>query len=190
MWDTLGGEINALGIKEAFAVSDIKHLIRVIEEIDNQKLANIEFVECRACYGGCTGGPLLADNPYMTRAKVQMLSRMFSEELYCDEEWGRENFERYKVYFDRRLSPLPMHGLDPDPSKAIEKLAKRGQILAQLPGIDWGICGAPSCKALADDIVRGEASIVYCLFKLRDQCPGPKGRRRSKASRGSSKDGA
>lgn len=200
LWGTLGGEINALGLKDAFAVSDIKHLIRVIEEIDNQKLANIAFVECRACYGGCTGGPLLADNPYMARAKVQMLSRMFSEELYCEEQWGRDNFERYRVHFDRRLSPLPMHGLDPDPSKAIEKLAKRAQILKQLPGIDCGICGAPSCKALADDIVRGEASIVYCIFKLRDQYPGPKrrkgkekavkGRPRAKASRGSSTDGA
>jgi ferredoxin len=182
LWGTLGGEIGALGLKNAFAVSDIKHLIRVIEEIDNQKLSNIDFVECRACYGGCTGGPLLPDNPYMARAKVQMLSRMFSEELYCDEGWGRENFERHREHFGRRLSPLPTYGLDPEPAKAIEKLARRAEILRQLPGIDCGICGAPSCKALADDIVRGEASIVYCLFKLRDSYSGPK-RRKGKGKR-------
>ncbi|HPW27685.1 MAG TPA: (Fe-S)-binding protein, partial [Tenuifilaceae bacterium] len=33
-----------------------------------------------------------------------------------------------------------------------------------LPGIDCGVCGTPSCQALAEDIVQGEGSLSQCVF--------------------------
>jgi len=167
-WGTLWGEVEALGLESAIAVSDMKHLVRVMQEIDNHTLTDIEFVECRACYAGCAGGPLMVDNPYRGRSKIQKLCRTFSDAGNEEERWARENFERYRPYFDRRLASLPVQGLDADPSKAIVKMAQRAEILHSLPGIDCGSCGAPNCRALAGDVVRGEANIMYCLFKLRD----------------------
>ena len=38
------------------------------------------------------------------------------------------------------------------------------KIEASLPGLDCGICGAPSCRALADDIVRGYAEESDCVL--------------------------
>ena len=34
-----------------------------------------------------------------------------------------------------------------------------------LPGIDCGACGAPSCRAFAEDIIRGRADISSCVIK-------------------------
>jgi Na+-translocating ferredoxin:NAD+ oxidoreductase RNF subunit RnfB len=34
----------------------------------------------------------------------------------------------------------------------------------QLPGIDCGACGAPSCEALAEDVVCGLALPDSCIF--------------------------
>ena len=34
--------------------------------------------------------------------------------------------------------------------------------------MDCGSCGAPTCKALAEDIVRGEASENDCVYYLRE----------------------
>lgn len=167
-WGTLWGEVEALGIENAIAVSDMKHLVRIMEEIDNHTLTDIEFIECRACYAGCAGGPLMVDNPYRGRSKIQRLCRMFPQPSYTDEKWARENFERFRPHLDRRMKPLSLEGLDHDPSRAIEKMAQKAKILESLPGIDCGSCGAPNCRALADDIVRGEATIMYCIFKLRD----------------------
>jgi Na+-translocating ferredoxin:NAD+ oxidoreductase RNF subunit RnfB len=167
-WGTLGGELELLDLDSAIAVSEIKHLLRVMEDIDNHKLTDIQFVECRSCYGGCAGGPLLVDNPYRGRAKIQMLSRKFSDVTTCDEQWVRENFERYRKHFDRRLAPHQIGALASDPSSAIEKMAQKAKILKSLPGIDCGSCGAPNCRALAHDIVRGEANVMHCIFKLRD----------------------
>ena len=33
-----------------------------------------------------------------------------------------------------------------------------------LPGVNCSACGAPSCAALAEDIVRGDAKIDTCIF--------------------------
>ena len=41
------------------------------------------------------------------------------------------------------------------------------RIYEQLPQIDCGSCGAPNCRALAEDIVRNNANIEDCIFMLR-----------------------
>ena len=38
------------------------------------------------------------------------------------------------------------------------------ELAEQLPGLDCGSCGAPTCRALAEDIVRGEASRNDCIY--------------------------
>lgn len=42
------------------------------------------------------------------------------------------------------------------------------EIEKTLPGLDCGTCGAPSCRDLAEDIVRGKASIEDCVFFARE----------------------
>ena len=42
------------------------------------------------------------------------------------------------------------------------------RICGEFPGLDCGSCGAPTCKALAEDIVRGEAREEDCVYYLRE----------------------
>ena len=44
----------------------------------------------------------------------------------------------------------------------IDKIEKK------FPGLDCGSCGAPGCRALAEDIVREEANEVDCIFVLKE----------------------
>jgi len=37
-------------------------------------------------------------------------------------------------------------------------------ILKTLPGLDCGACGAPSCEALAEDVVRGVGQVTDCVL--------------------------
>ena len=39
----------------------------------------------------------------------------------------------------------------------------------KFPGLDCGSCGAPTCKALAEDIVRQKANETDCIYILKDQ---------------------
>ena len=47
-------------------------------------------------------------------------------------------------------------------------MEKADEIIKRLPGLDCGSCGAPTCKALAEDIVRGVANEKDCVHLLRD----------------------
>jgi len=38
------------------------------------------------------------------------------------------------------------------------------RLMCWLPGTDCGLCGAPSCQSLAEDIVRHKADISQCVF--------------------------
>ena len=57
-WANSGGECAAAGIENYLAVDGIDNVIKVIEEIENLKLGELQFFEGLACPGGCVGGPL------------------------------------------------------------------------------------------------------------------------------------
>ena len=46
-------------------------------------------------------------------------------------------------------------------------MARMEEIYAELPHLDCGSCGAPTCRALAEDIVRNTAKETDCIFKLK-----------------------
>ena len=49
------------------------------------------------------------------------------------------------------------------------RLMSRIQALRKdLPGIDCGSCGAPTCRAFAEDIVRGTADEKDCIIKYKE----------------------
>jgi Na+-translocating ferredoxin:NAD+ oxidoreductase RNF subunit RnfB len=43
-------------------------------------------------------------------------------------------------------------------------MADRDRLLTSLPRLDCAACGAPTCDAFADDVVRGEATEDACVF--------------------------
>ena len=54
-------------------------------------------------------------------------------------------------------------------NNVMEMMQKMEQIYNGLPKLDCGSCGAPSCKAMAEDIVRGKAKETECIFKLKEK---------------------
>ena len=46
-------------------------------------------------------------------------------------------------------------------------MEKMEKIVNDLPGLDCGSCGSPTCRALAEDIVRGRAKETDCIHKLK-----------------------
>ena len=57
--------------------------------------------------------------------------------------------------------------LDEDLGKAMEMMTQLESIYGDLPKLDCGSCGAPTCRALAEDIVKGKAKETDCIHKLK-----------------------
>ena len=69
LWATSGGEAEASSAERHIAVDGIHNVIKVLEEIEDGKLDDIEYVEALACPGGCVGGPLTTENIFSARSK-------------------------------------------------------------------------------------------------------------------------
>ncbi|ABN51573.1 MAG TPA: 4Fe-4S dicluster domain-containing protein [Hungateiclostridium thermocellum] len=165
-WANSGGESIALGTDKFLAVDGIHNVIAILEEIEDEKLEDIDFVEALACQGGCLGGPLNVENMYVARKTIKKFIDDAKEkglETAADENCN------YDIAWTGKVEYKPVMKLDKDFDVAMKKLETLNVINSGLPGLDCGACGAPSCRALAEDIVRGNANETDCIFKLREK---------------------
>ncbi|ACM60392.1 iron only hydrogenase large subunit-like protein [Caldicellulosiruptor bescii] len=172
-WAASGGESLALEIEEYINVDGIHNVVKVLEEIENGRLKDITYFEGLACTGGCVGGPLAVENPYVAKNRIKRLSSKLKDKEESLSAWTAEIINSFSlrledVLFEKELETNPVLELDSDIERAIEKFEKANNILSILPGLDCGACGSPTCKTLAEDIVRGFANDTDCIFILRE----------------------
>ncbi|MHB1190520.1 MAG: (Fe-S)-binding protein, partial [Armatimonadota bacterium] len=170
-WARCGGEIIAIGAKRHISVDGIHNVIQIMEEIEHGKLLDMDYIELLACVGGCVGGVLTVENPFITRRRIRDLagSEASDEEIAAREFSLTGEVGPSALSFDTPIGPRPTLSLDDDMSVAIQKMDRLEKILEDLPGLDCGSCGAPDCRALAEDIVRDLAVETDCVFKLRER---------------------
>ena len=162
-WGCSGGEASATLDERYLAADGIENCIRVLESLENENLA-VDFVELNACPGGCVGGVLTAENPFISMVKLKSLRKTLPSVCNNLEDSSTPEYMRWNKTVDYQ----PILELDSNISSAMEKLAEIDIISADLKGLDCGSCGAPSCRAFAEDIVRGYCSINDCVFVLRE----------------------
>ena len=161
-----GGEATARKAWNFMAVDEIQNCIKMLEEIENGNIPEADYIELNACTCGCVGGSLCVGNPFNAKLRIKkMLGDL--PEYYDAYDLSKENREQLIV--SRTLEYLPAFLLDEDRSTAFEKMAKIHEIRKQLPGMDCGSCGAPSCNAFAEDIVQNKADLSGCVFHRKDK---------------------
>jgi iron only hydrogenase large subunit-like protein len=164
-WAVPGGESNLLTGVRRLAVDGIANVSKVLEEVVMGKLKEVDFIEGLACIGGCVGGPLTVENPFMAKERIISLVNYRQKEL--PKLPDVLNWE--DLTWEKKVHPLGVLRLDEDMVMALQKLETMEFLQKDLPGLDCGSCGAPTCRALAEDIVRGQADEVDCVFKLREK---------------------
>jgi Na+-translocating ferredoxin:NAD+ oxidoreductase RNF subunit RnfB len=170
-WARAGGENQSIGADKHLSVDGIHNVIDILEDVERGKLSDIGYIEAQACVGGCVGGVLTVENSFITRRRVRILA---SDDSSSEEtqEWiedMRQGLELDIYGLEEDVTPRPTLRLDEDMSAAIQKLSALEKLVEELPGLDCGSCGAPNCRALAEDVVRGLASETDCVFKLREK---------------------
>ncbi|HAI21312.1 MAG TPA: ferredoxin [Clostridiales bacterium UBA8153] len=169
-WGRAGGEAMALARGTVLSVDGIHSVIKVFEEVERGRLQEIDFIEAQACVGGCIGGPLVVQNPFVARVRLRNIAGQHwaKTSLFTPAELEAE-FASGAWHMTRVVGPRPVMQLDDDVQRAIGKLKLAEEILDRLPGLDCGSCGAPSCRALAEDIAREDADETDCIFILRER---------------------
>lgn len=163
-WARVGGQCKALEIDEYLAVDGIENVISLLEEMEYGKIKHVKFLECQACNNGCVGGSLNVENSYIAKNRIRSLGNR-----YAAFEPGPFAVPAETFIFTEPIHPLHATKLDKDLSKALYKLELVEDSLTGLPGIDCGACGAPSCRAFAEDIVQGHARREECVVLLKQR---------------------
>ena len=162
-WGRSGGEASGLFTEEYLAADGIENVIRVLEDMEDQKFTNLKFVELNACNGGCVGGVLTVENPYVAEVKLKRL-RKYMPVARSHIEGNAEEL----VKWTKDVQYEPVFNLGNTMMESFARLNQVERLCKKLPGLDCGSCGAPTCKALAEDIVRGEAVESDCVYYLRE----------------------
>ena len=162
-WARSGGECKATRTIINIAVDGIDEVIKILEEIENGKLDDIDFVELLACDGGCVGGPLTVENSYVCSNRIRNMIRLDPETKPV------ENLNENRLQWQKVLEPVQVMKLADNFEEAMRKLERIDKIWDTMPKLDCGSCGAPSCKALAEDIVNGFATENDCIFRMREK---------------------
>ena len=162
-WATSGGEATAIFNDKYLAADGIENVIKMLDQIENGTIPKLEFIELNACTGGCVGGVMTMENPFIAKARLQTLRRylpvsqnfLSAEDKYIPSDCFFGSVPDYK----------PMTKLSDNIGDSMRMMADIQKLRDELPGTDCGACGAPNCRALAEDVVKGERSVDACVIR-------------------------
>lgn len=159
-WSTTGGE--AANIEgRTLAVDGMNNVMDFLDMLENGKIEGVDFLEIRACDQSCAGGILSHRNRFLAAETLNDYAATRSDHTEITRE-----YEKYGAADLRtgEVEPRQMVKYDRDIAVALTKMENAHELRRILPGIDCGACGAPSCEALAEDIVTHGKDINSCIF--------------------------
>ena len=168
-WASSGGESSALLNDNYLYADGIENCIQVLDSIENGNIPQIEFVELNACIGGCVGGIMTIENPFIAKTRLQTVRRYLpvsrnfisADQTYIPESFITDSFPSYK----------PLAKLSDSMAESMRMMAQIRKFCEDLPGIDCGACGAPTCRAYAEDLVKGTAPAERQCVVLQQRVP-------------------
>ncbi len=166
-WSSSGGEASALMNDHYLAADGIENIIRVLDDIEMGHFPDLKFVEMNACPGGCVGGVMAVENPYIARVRIRSLQRYMPVS------------QNHVILGEDEPIPSDVMTVEPgeystaeilgaDRMQSFRMMAEIERITKMLPGMDCGSCGAPTCRAHAEDVVRGESKLDDCVIRMRE----------------------
>ena len=164
-WASSGGESTAIFNDSYLAADGIDNCNKVLDQIENGNIPPLEFIELNACTGGCVGGVLTIQNPFIAKARLQGLRHYLPVSLNFVSKTQEQLPD--SVMFSDMPEYKPISRLSDSMAESMRMLAEIQKLKAELPGIDCGSCGAPNCRAFAEDVVKKECDLGNCLIRQR-----------------------
>jgi len=163
-WAIPDGEVRGSKFRTV-SVSGVLDTIKILQDVEANKLKDIDYLQCLICPDGCVGGPLTVENRFIAKSNILRLVRIYGGKRTMDKRMVKEWYREGVFSFERSIEPKPFPPLDLDRKKALEKLKLKEEILLKLPGTDCGLCGSPDCVTFAEDIARHKIKkITDCIY--------------------------
>ena len=163
-WAKSGGEATALFNSDYLAADGIENVIHVLDQVETGNIPPLEFIELNACPSGCVGGVLTIQNPFIAKARLQSIRRYLPVSQNKPDK-DASDYIPASYLFEELPEYSPISRLGSTIAESMRMMADIQKLKNDLPGIDCGACGAPTCKAFAEDIVKKLACPEDCPIK-------------------------
>ena len=167
-WASSGGESSAILNDKYLAADGIENVNKVLDAIENGNIPQLEFVELNACTCGCVGGVMTIENPFIARTRLHSVRRYLP--VSQNRLTGDMHYVPDSCYSSELPEYTPISRLSENFSESMRMMAQIEKIRESLPGIDCGACGSPTCRAFAEDIVRGTVQDVSLCKVMQQKC--------------------
>ncbi|WP_082759996.1 [Fe-Fe] hydrogenase large subunit C-terminal domain-containing protein [Abyssisolibacter fermentans] len=171
-WALAGGQSKSLNLTNYIVVDGVENACKIFEKIELGKLNHIDYVEALACTGGCVGGALNVENPFVAENNFRNLLKENKDGITINEKYAIDLCKAGFVCWTEELIPKEIDELSSDIRIAFKKMEKINKLVKELPGLDCGSCGSPTCQAFAEDVVNGLSSIEFCVFSKNNDTQG------------------
>lgn len=162
-WGASSGEAHGLKTDNYLSADGMENVVAVLNDMEHDRLSGLDFIELYACTLGCVGGTMNIESPFLARTRLRKLRNSMQEKPVSVTDFSA--YKRKEAYRCNNVFKL-----DDDMLVAMRKTLKVKDIYSRLPGINCGSCGAPSCMAFAEDVVRGtKAKCRYTEAYLDDK---------------------
>ena len=107
---------------------------------------------------------MAVENPFIAKARLQTLRRYLpvSQNVLKGED---QEYIPADYFFNDLPAYRPIQRLSENFAESLRMMSSLQSLRAELPGIDCGACGAPTCRAFAEDVVRGNAKRSDCIVE-------------------------
>jgi iron only hydrogenase large subunit-like protein len=146
------------------SVKGIANLKMILNDIEDSRLENIDYIEASTCSQGCVAGAFCVENPYIAWHNSKLLEMKYPKPFDFNGETVSKKYRENQFFFEHHLKPRTTRALSTDLQTSLKRMKQKERIFSKLPGNDCGLCGAPTCETFADDYARGEADITDCYF--------------------------
>ena len=159
-WGRSGGMSDMFPDREALAVDGTENVLRILSEIEDEKLSEAELVETAICTQGCFGGCLTVENPFTAKLHMRKLTNKLPSQNLTMPDWAKD-----RLKWDFELEEINTEIADTI-AQALQIEAAAERLYKTLPKFDCGNCGAPSCRAFSRDVAEGFADEGDCIFNI------------------------
>lgn len=161
-WSCTTGEAKGQGHSHYVVADGIENVVRVLEDLEDEKLVdNVKFIELNSCPGGCIGGVLNVENPFVASSKLARLRKHLPASRAELKDYPADI--RYAT--EQEIDFVPVYEIGATMRESMEAQAAVEKIMDDLPLLDCGMCGCPTCRSMAEDMVR-TGTVKQCPMRV------------------------
>ena len=124
-WGMLSQVLNYIDSEKCMSVMGIDNIKMVLNDIEDSKLVNVDYIEAFTCAQGCIAGAFCVENPYISRHNSFILEKKFVVPTFLDKKKIMKKYHQGSYFLENPVLPRTTRTLAPDLTTSIKRMKQK-----------------------------------------------------------------